>query len=1105
MRRLVAALCLLVVPVSAHAAAGDPRGVSGDAIDVHADRQVAPRSPAAVAALRAGLGADAIVSVDGRNGGLRLVGRLDGFLTPPSTADAAAIALGYVRANRAAFGLMTADIDNLVLVRRVTSVGGLQRLFWQQRSADGAPALDSGLRANVTADGRLINIAGSPVSGVGSARTAARLTAGQARVAALDGLGVAALPSVARSRGDLRSPTTFANGDRAALGVSGVTKQPVWDTTVTVDGTHVYRVIVDAATGQTLMRRNLVQSAAALVHRNYPGAPVGGTQTSITMPSSWIAPGATRLIGPNVHSFADLTDDNVAAAGDEIAPSATDTWSFPISTLPSNSGSAPPTACVAPYLCTWDHNDAVATRAVNRNQSGAQVFYFVNTFHDWLAAAPFGFTPANGAFEVTDPVDANILDGVSTGPNNAHINNANMATFPDGQSPRMQMFLFHRVGISYVSDPFLPSNGGDDASIIYHEYTHGLSNRLVVDATGNSTLRSLQSDSMGEAWSDWYAMDYLADGVSCAPSPGVPQPCEPDTAASGELLEGKYVSIGKTEIRYQAIDCAVGAVVAGRCDSPRAGVPAGGFTYGSLGKINGAPEVHADGEIWAQTLWDLRTAIGVDLARNLITRAMEISPDDPSFLDMRNAILQADTAVNGGAARGQIWAVFAHRGMGYFAGTLSAADATPVESFALPPAAAAAKGTLSGIALDFDTHAIVPGTRVAFAGLDSGFPGSAAAVAAANGRYTMPALPAGPYPYLTAGGVAGYERSTVTPFALAAGPRVRDVTTRRGWALASGGGTVQAFTGFDNTLAGCGPKHIIDGSLGSGWSNNPGDSVTIKLPAAISVRGFGIAPGPTCGDPIDSSTAGYTVETSPDNVTFTVAAQGTFTRADVGRLNEILPTAGATGVNYVRITALNNLGPNGGPFVDIQEFSVHGVRPGAAKSLITGPATIQLGATTVFSSAASAGVGGSPIAARKWSVAGIPPSAAVTYGLKGAKLNQKLTMTLAVTDYAGRTGTSSTTVTVIDTLGPVVTIKKVSGKVNRNVTISAKLADPSGLAKTASVKFGDGKSATVTIRNGKLSVKHKFKKAKTFTITVTAKDKLKRSSKTTLKVVIKKP
>ena len=238
------------------------RGPAGDAIDVRADLQAAAPNPAAVAALRTSLGRDAIVSVDDRNGGLRMVGRLDGFLTPPSTADAADIALGYVRANRAAFGLSEADIDNLVLVRRVTSVGGLQRLFWQQRAVGGVPALDSGLRANVTADGRLVNVAGSPVSGVAAVQPAARLTSSQARVAALRGAGVTAVPSAARAGHDVRSTTSFANGDTAALGIlAGEDEAVVWDTTVKADAAHTYRVVVDAATGRTLWRRNLVQSA----------------------------------------------------------------------------------------------------------------------------------------------------------------------------------------------------------------------------------------------------------------------------------------------------------------------------------------------------------------------------------------------------------------------------------------------------------------------------------------------------------------------------------------------------------------------------------------------------------------------------------------------------------------------------------------------------------------------------------------------------------------------------------------------------------------------------------------------------------------------------
>jgi hypothetical protein len=48
----------------------------------------------------------------------------------------------------------------------------------------------------------------------------------------------------------------------------------------------------------------------------------------------------------------------------------------------------------------------------------------------------------------------------------------------------MQMYLFH-------ADQGLPLssvNGGDDAEVVYHEYTHGLSNRLVLYPDGTSGL-----------------------------------------------------------------------------------------------------------------------------------------------------------------------------------------------------------------------------------------------------------------------------------------------------------------------------------------------------------------------------------------------------------------------------------------------------------------------------------------------------------------------------------------------------------------------------------------------------------------------------------------
>src|SRR5581483_8627471 len=93
----------------------------------------------------------------------------------------------------------------------------------------------------------------------------------------------------------------------------------------------------------------------------------------------------------------------------------------------------------------------------------------------------------------------------------------------------------------------------------------------------------------------------------------------------------------------------------------------------------------ADGEIWVQTLWDLRKALGSKLAESLVTRAMELAPGNPSYLDMRNSILTADQVVNHGKANAKIWSVFSHRGMGYFAGSVDGDDTAPVEDFSPPP------------------------------------------------------------------------------------------------------------------------------------------------------------------------------------------------------------------------------------------------------------------------------------------------------------------------------------------------------------------------------------------------------------------------------------
>ena len=91
---------------------------------------------------------------------------------------------------------------------------------------------------------------------------------------------------------------------------------------------------------------------------------------------------------------------------------------------------------------------------------------------------------------------------------------------------------------------------------------------------------------------------------------------------------------------------------------------AGGYTYGDFGRIFGGPEVHADGEIWAETLWDLRAAVGRRSPARSSPRACALPPE-PTFLDMRDAILAPTAQLFPEATTvGRSGPAFAGRGMG---------------------------------------------------------------------------------------------------------------------------------------------------------------------------------------------------------------------------------------------------------------------------------------------------------------------------------------------------------------------------------------------------------------------------------------------------------
>ena len=645
---LAALGALLFVPATSAAFGPSPSGPLSDQ-DVRSSGKPSPSLSldAARERLDDRLGEQGFADAAQPLGTTGFVGRTDGFLTSHSDDSARQVALGYVSDHSAAFGLDAGDIDDLKLTDRYTSLDGVTHLTWSQM-VSGVPSYDTFLRANVTKDGQLVNVSGGPVGDLSLNTTAPDLSARDALVAARENVG-AAHPQAPADPLESAKLVAFAEGSDARL---------AWD--VYADGADslLYEVVVDAGSGRVLSRESrtdfLNQAAVWAAH---PTDGVAPTTVNLGADPSWIdnTVGGTKLQGNNAHAYADTNANNIADAAEEVpqvAPPNGD-WLYPITY--SHQAECPA------FACTWDSTNN-ATKLTNQKQTTTQLFYFVNKWHDHLLAPPISFNEASRNFQRVnssglgvgnDPVLAEANDGGGT-------NNANFSTTPDGTSGRMQMYFFNNNW---------DVTSSDDADVVYHEYTHGLTNRLVGNGAG---LAAFQSGAMGEAWSDWYANDFqVAQGLK-TDGPGI------------DLTLGAYSInlFGTGGIRREPMDCKVGSPAA---SCPGAGsTGSGGFTFGDLNKFPIVGGVHDNGEIWAQTLWDLRDAVGSARAEALVTGGLRLSPLNPSFLDMRDAILQS--AITLGEPRGPIWQVFAARGMGFSASTPGATSYLATEAFDIPPA-----------------------------------------------------------------------------------------------------------------------------------------------------------------------------------------------------------------------------------------------------------------------------------------------------------------------------------------------------------------------------------------------------------------------------------
>ena len=452
---------------------------------------------------RARLGSLGVMGSDPTTGTLRFVGRLDGYLTGRHARPAS----GHP-------GLRPVE------PRRVRTHGGRpgdapppEGLRGHRGhppplvdASGGVEVFRNGLRASVTGDGRLLNVTGSPVHVcVRVASTVSRhgirrgdprrVSGGAPRLAA----ATLRLPPRSCSSRRPRGPTRV--GD------------PTSPSTQQLDLS-----VVDATSGR---RRCTAEPAPATRrHRDRvgalpraTGAGGGGAAVPVTFP---VADGS-RLFGNNAHACADVNDDDQARGERGHPRSCGLDWSgyAPSWTRHRRKG------CTTHRPCTWDSDRRRSAGRPTWRTTPCRSTRSSTTFHDHLKVKPIGFTEAAGNFQQVDRDGARARAAT---PSRARPPTAPTPAATGSRTPTIWTTptcatppTGRRRGCRCTCSRSRPGVSRTWSSRQRRRRRRGRVPRVHARAVepaghlldGPRGLNNHQAFSMGEAWSDWYALDYL--------------------------------------------------------------------------------------------------------------------------------------------------------------------------------------------------------------------------------------------------------------------------------------------------------------------------------------------------------------------------------------------------------------------------------------------------------------------------------------------------------------------------------------------------------------------------------------------------------------------
>ncbi|HEY2848079.1 MAG TPA: M36 family metallopeptidase, partial [Pyrinomonadaceae bacterium] len=695
------------------------------------------------------------------------------FLTKPTIASRSEALKSFIASNANVVGLDPSEVASLKTVADYADPNGKLAFVELEQDINGIPVFQGSVKAGFTKNGEMIRVvntlAPGVLGGVVSTDFADPISAANAAASHIN-VDPGTLKLALNDAASTDQKQVFGQGSFATTAEKmyfptepGVVV-PAWRVMIWQNGRAFY-VIVDAATGTLLWRKNLTedqaQSASYMVYVNStnmtaasnslinapdspypltPGVldPSVGTQGSgisrslVTLignesPNTfnqlgWITDGGNTTAGNNVIAGLDrkLPNDNGPAGDidpDGIATGTSRVFNFALNAAnPSTgAGDSPLPTGQSPGTCLAQSD--TSTPSAYQQAITTQLFYLVNRYHDVMYQ--FGFNEAARNFQNTnftgqglggDRVSAQAQDCSGT-------NNANFTTPSDGAQPTMQMYLWPSTTGRAMID------GSLDADVVLHEHTHGLSNRLHGNSSG---LTTNMARGMGEGISDFYSRSLLA---------------EPTDLVQGIYTTGAYATsngfadrsvTGNTYYGIRRYPYDVMSHTGGINNKPH-----NAFTFSYLNsncnsRLNNSnfafarnpvfggstcDEVHNIGEIWATMLWECRgkfiTRLGAVAGNQrilqIVTDGMKLAPAGPTFLTERDAIIAAAVAGGDPSDVADLWAGFSIRGLGASASITTtgtgANNAQVTDGFDLPNLTQTQNLTVSDLTGDADGFA----------------------------------------------------------------------------------------------------------------------------------------------------------------------------------------------------------------------------------------------------------------------------------------------------------------------------------------------------------------------------------------------------------------